>query len=79
MIAPIDRQEPIEDEHRLRQDLAAELDHLAGIIVDQDHGLASDYRHLASTIRRRVISTGIVDRLDQLESRLELCLADQER
>ena len=73
MIAPIhSRQQP---EDQLRQDLAAELLILAEITADADPDLARDYRDLAQLVRRRVISTGIVDRLDQLEKRLELVLA----
>ncbi len=79
MIAPAHRQEPIEDEDQLRRGLAVELTTLAEIVSDADPDLARDYRGLANSIRRRVIVSGIVDQLDRLESRLELCLADQER
>ena len=77
MIAPIHSRQP-EDRGRLTSDLAAELEHLAEIVSDDDSVLARDYRDLAQLVRRRVVEVGIVDRLDQLESRLELCLADQE-
>ena len=76
MIAPI-RQQPIADQGQLRRGLAAELITLAEITADADPDLSSDYRHLAAEIRRGVV-TSIVDRLDQLESRLETVLADQE-
>ena len=76
MIAPIrSRQQPGD---RDRQDLAAELDTLAGIVSDADPDLALAYRDLANSIRRGVVAGGIVDQLDQLERRLELVLADKE-